>query len=97
VPTDPATDFEAHVRGIAQLEAVEADPERMLELLLPEERVMLSIDYPWVNEPRMRGVAAAQLGVVDHVPSTEEAVNDFAADLGLDEESADWLKELLEE
>jgi hypothetical protein len=95
MPTDPMTAFEVHVRGTTQW--VLHDDERTLEALWPEERERLAETYPWIDEPRLRPVAKAQLEVVDHEPTREEAVDAFAEEMGLDDESAEWLKDLLDE
>jgi len=62
--------------------------------LPPEERAILARDYPWIDEPRVP-VALAELTVVDNEDS--QTFDDLVDDLGLDAESADWLKDLLEE
>jgi len=95
MPTDPMTALEVHVRGTTAW--VLHDGDRMLEPLLPEERAVWAEEYPWIDEPRVPPVAKAELGVVDHEPDTDEEVDAFAEEMGLDEESAEWLKDLMSE
>ncbi len=95
IPTDPMTAFEVHVRGTTCW--VLSDGGRDLEPLLPEERARLAQDYPWIDEPRLRPTPVAELQVVDHEPSHDEAVDAFAEEMGLDEASAEWLRDLLDE
>jgi len=95
IPTDRMTAFEVHVRGTTPWALEEG--ERMLEALLPEERAVFAQGIPWIDEPRMPPPSAAQLGVVDHEPTEEEEVDAFVDEMGIDAESAEWLKDLLDE
>jgi len=95
IPTDPGTAFEAHVRGLERV--VSHREGRFLEVLLPEERAIFSALLPWIDEPMVPRPAAGELGVVDHVPEADELVDELADDLGLDAESAEWLKDLLDD
>jgi hypothetical protein len=91
IPCDPGTAFEAHVRG--QTVVSSQARGRYLEPLLTEEREAIARCYPWVDEPRIPRTPAGVLEVVDHEPEVDEMVDD----LGLDEASAEWLKELLDD
>ena len=95
IPTDPGTDFEQHVRGRVIISALTRG--RYLELLLPDERAVIAHHLPWIDEPRQPRASAGALGVVDHEPETAEVVADLADELGLDDDSAEWLKSLLDE
>lgn len=95
LPTDPGTAFEAHVRGHDIVSA--HGSSQYLEPLLPDERALFASLFPWIDEPRLPREAAGSLGVVDHEPDNDELVDDFAADMGLDEDSAEWLRDLLDE
>lgn len=95
LPTDPSTEFERHVRALCRIGGAEADDDRLLEPLIPEERAILCRDYPWVDEPRIPR-AIGELEVVDN-ETDEEAIDHLCDDLGLDQDSADWLKDLLSE
>lgn len=95
MPTDPMTALEVHVRGTTAW--VLHDGDRLLEPLLPEERAVWAEHYPWIDEARLPPRAAAELGVVDHEPTQEDEVDAFAEEMGLDAESAEWLKDLLDE
>lgn len=94
IPTDPFTELEVHVRARKLVGAGLGDAD--LEPLPHVERQRLAVRFPWIDEPRIPKVAG-ELGVVDSTPSTDELVNEVAEDFELDEESAAWLKELLDE
>jgi len=95
IPTDPGTAFEAHVRGHQR--AASRDVRRYLEPLLADERAVFSALYPWIDEPMVPPEPAGELEVVDHEPDSDEIVDDLAEEIGLDAESAEWLKDLLDE
>ncbi|MBX2797230.1 MAG: hypothetical protein KTR31_06180 [Myxococcales bacterium] len=94
IPTDPFTELEVHMRGRRRIDPDEDD--RLLEWVLPEEREKVSRDFPWVNEPRLP-VATDALQVVDHEEDEEEALDEVLDELGIDAESAEWLKDLMED
>lgn len=96
VPTDPSTGLEVHLRARTRVLSDEGD--RVLERPTPAERARLARDYPWIDEPRVP-VAVAELQVVENEEPVddEQALDDLVDELGLDEESSDWLKELLAE
>ncbi len=94
IPTDPFTELEVHMRARRRI-----DPdEDGRELVLPtdRERALVARDFPWIDEPRIF-VSAGELGVVEHEQDPDEVFEDLVEDLGIDEASAEWLKELLEE
>jgi len=99
IPTDPGTAFEAHVRGLERigLQPLASRPRAYLEVLLPDERAVVSALFPWVDEPMVPKPAVGELEVVDHEPDNDELVDEFADEIGLDPESAEWLKDLLDE
>jgi hypothetical protein len=97
VPTDTATEFERHVRARCRVSCEEpADDDRLLERLSADERSQVARLYPWVDEPRVPK-AIGELEVVEHEEDEDEAFDDLVEDLGIDEESAEWLKDLLAE
>lgn len=97
IPTDPFTELQSYVQGLRRVGMDgEAEPLAELERLAPEERERVAELYPWVEQPRVPK-ATAQLTVVDHEPSDEEALDSLLDELGIDEESADWLKGLMDE
>lgn len=91
LPTDPFTELEVHMRARRRL-AVSRD-EVDLEPILPEERAIVARDFPWIDEPLLPA-EAPQL-IVESEPDDE--LDDVVDDLGLDAESASWLKDLLSE
>ena len=97
LPTDPSTEFERHVRARCRVVPdVLEDDVRLIERLTPEERATVARAYPWVDEPRLP-VAVGELEVVDHEQTDEEVFDHFCDELGLDGDSAEWLKDLLSE
>ncbi len=97
LPTDPYTELEVHARG-RQVVVGEPDGARVLERLLPEERVRIARDFPWVDEPRVPPEPIAELEVVDNADphgGCDPEFDRMCGDLGLDDANADFLKELL--
>lgn len=94
IPTDPFTELEVHMRARRRIDPDEDD--RRLLRLSAEERAVIALDFPWIDEPRVP-VGIGELGVVEGEPSAEEALDEFLDEMGIDEDSAEWLKELLEE
>ena len=90
LPTDPFTELEQHVRARKRLGTF-ADATD-LDVVEGEERLRLARIYPWVQEPRVP-VTTPALEVVE----PEEDVDDLVDHLGLDEDSTEWLKDLLSE
>ena len=94
IPTHPFTQLQAHVRALRR--AALRPEDETLEPLSPAERADLAALFPWVNEPRIPH-HAGELEVVENEPSDEEAFDELVEDLGIDEESAAWLKDLMDE
>lgn len=94
IPTDPFTELEMHMR--ARRRIVCADPDPDIERLTTEERTKVARDFPWIDEPRLP-VVLAELTVVENEGSEDGLIDELVDDLGLDPESSEWLKELLEE
>lgn len=90
-PADPFTSLRDHVR---QAKLWEADPaEVLLEVPSPKQVDALIASLPWINRAcRRSGVA-----VIDAAPDVQSAVEEAVEELGLDDECARWLHELLEE
>jgi hypothetical protein len=95
VPTDPFTELEVHMRARRRILVASSDSE--LERLIPEERALFARDFPWIDEPRLPVIAGELTVVESEEPPEEEYLDDLVDNLGLDPESSEWLKELLEE
>jgi hypothetical protein len=97
LPTDPFTELEVHMRARRRIVPPERDSVE-LEHLIPEERAIVAKDFPWVDEPRLP-VAVAELTVVDNDEPVDDAeyFDELVENLGLDAESSEWLRELLDE
>ena len=93
IPTDPFTELEVHIRARRRLGSLPGSQE--LEPLTTAERAVIAKDFPWVEEPRLPAVAD-ELAILES-EDTGHAIDDLVENLGLDEDSAEWLKELLEE
>jgi hypothetical protein len=91
LPTEPYTHLQQHVRPCRTLGAFA--PADELEVVEGDERRRLAALYPWIELPRVPRTAA-ELAIVD---DDERVVEDLVDGLGLDEESAEWLKDLLSE
>ncbi|MCB9686298.1 MAG: hypothetical protein H6738_15420 [Alphaproteobacteria bacterium] len=90
IPTDPFTELEVHMRGRRRIVTfAEADG---IDVLERAERDRIARDFPWIDEPRIPR-AVAELEVVEG----DDEVDQIIDELGLDEESAEWLEELLRE
>lgn len=90
IPTDPFTELEVHMRGRRRIVAFAETDE--IDLLERHERDRMARDFPWIDEPRIPR-AVAELEVVEGADEVDQIVDE----LGLDEESAEWLQELLRE
>lgn len=94
--------LEAHVRALHPVR-IERGGEPFLDLL-PEERAALSGRFPWLSRPTRGGCDVEPDGgvttgeLLDPVPPEEldDELEHFAAELGLDDEDTDWLRELLD-
>ena len=93
IPTDPFTELEVHMRARRRLGALAGSQE--LEPLTTGERAVIAKDFPWVEEPRIP-VAIGELSIVES-EDTAGPIEDLVENLGLDEDNAEWLKELLAE
>lgn len=96
IPADPGTQLEAHCRGVA---AIRPDRDRHfgenLQPLACAERDALSIALPWLAPCQL-----PELRVVDDTTEVEreaEELRSYCNELGLDEQEADWLEDLLNE
>ena len=91
IPADPGTQLEDHCRGRVMIRP-DRDPEfpTRLKLLSCEEKSKIHQAYTW-----MKPCPLTRPAVVDQeVPSD---LRTCCQDLGLDDEDADWLEELLAE
>lgn len=88
IPADPGTCLEAHCRGWGAVKPLE-DEAVWFRSLAPAQLAVLQEAFPWLTPTE------APLSVVE----TDEAVDVKRAcrDLGLDDEAADWLADLLNE
>lgn len=93
LPTDPFTELEMHMRARRRITSDDEDID--IERVEAAERRKIARDFPWIDEPRLP-TATAELTVVEN-ESADELLDDLVDNLGLDEESSEWLKELLEE
>jgi hypothetical protein len=91
LPTEPYTHLQQHVRALVNLPAFA--PAVDLEVVEGPERQRLAALYPWIEHPRVPKIA----GELEAVEDEEEAVSELVEGLGLDEASAEWLKDLLSE
>lgn len=93
-PTDPWTEMEAHMRG-GRLET-SADDGRELHTLDVAERQAIAALFPWVDDPM---IPVQPIAVLESSAGhdTEEQVDDFATEHHLDDECAQWLKDLMAE
>lgn len=94
VPTDPFTELEVHMRARRRIIGIGSAPD--LEPIEPEERALFARDFPWINDPLMP-VVLGELTVVESEEPDGEAIDDMVDNLGLDPESSEWLKDLLDE
>jgi hypothetical protein len=90
LPTDPFVDLREHLRagGVPSIDPAEV----FLQPLEPDELELLRARLPWIDEPLFKADA---VGVIEAEDPGE--IDELARDLGLDDESAEWLKELLDE
>jgi len=88
-PSDLGTCMAFHMRGLTGIPLPDHAALRDLE---PEEREVLARHLPWVREIR----TVANAGLLEPL-DTEESLDEVLDDLGLDDENARWLKELLAE
>jgi hypothetical protein len=96
LPTDPFTHLEVHLRARRR---IAVNPKEVaLERLDGDERERLAREYPWIDDPRLPA-SVAELSVVENEEPLrdEELLDELVDDLGLDSESAEWLKDLLDE
>jgi hypothetical protein len=93
LPTEPFTALEKHVRARGRI--VGYAPATAVELVEGDERRRLAALYPWVEEPRVPKIAG-ELEVVDD-DGGDDVVDEIVDHLGLDDASAEWLKDLLHE
>lgn len=90
-PTDVLSEFGAHLIGSRLVTPAESDAE--FRSLDDEEREALAKSLPWM---RPETLSTVQENIQEPLEDPDYA-DRVAEDLGLDEEAADWLKELLNE
>lgn len=81
--TDPGTTLQAH--ALAEMAIAQTDEEVLLDVL-PEEREKMLALFPWMVRP-------SSPKALEH----EQSVEDLGEDMGLDDEDAEWLKDLMNE
>ncbi|MCB9680678.1 MAG: hypothetical protein H6733_04330 [Alphaproteobacteria bacterium] len=91
IPAQPARRLRDHLRGAVL--GLPADDDVLLEPLTGEGRLRLERRFPWIAEPLRHVEGLAVLEAVDDTPTAEE----LKADLGIDDDCAAWLHELLGE
>ncbi|MFT4621459.1 MAG: hypothetical protein ACI8PZ_000111 [Myxococcota bacterium] len=93
-PTDPGTELGSHMRGCKMISPADESELRHLNLA---ERERIAARFPWVDEPML----PAEEPTAYFEPTPEDDPDGFvdgiASQYDLDEESAEWLKELLTE
>lgn len=89
-PADPCCSLDVHLRG---RRCVSPMIERELTRLTPAERGRLAALFPWIDEPRPKRATAE----LDEPLDATDVVDDISEELGLDDENARWLRELLAE
>jgi hypothetical protein len=94
VPTDPFTELEAHMWARRRISLPGEGLD--LEPVLPEERELLATDFPWINAPLLPPDTPL-LTVVDSEDPADSTIDEVVDELGIDAESASWLKDLLKE
>lgn len=87
-PADMWTELGSHVRGTRN---VAASPCGDLRLLDPHERARLTCIFPWMT----RTAPVQTPTVLEPEDTEEEEIDAFCAEYGLDDEDAEFLKELL--
>lgn len=92
LPTEAFTALEKHVRARGRIVGFATGTD--VELVEGAERRRLAALYPWIEEPRVPR-AAGELEVVDD--EATDVVDEIVDTLGLDDASAEWLKDLLHE
>ena len=83
--TDPGTTLHEHVLASGRIALTDED---VLLDVLPEERERMVALFPWMVRPRIPG--SLELDV-------EEEAADVVDDLGLDDDDAEWLKNLMDQ
>lgn len=92
-PSDRGTCLEFHMRGRKR---VPLPDHAVLRRLTKGERATLTALMPWVAEPLVLP-DPTEIEPVDTDETAEEMADEICAELGLDEDNARWLKELLTE
>ena len=93
-PTDPWTELGTHMRGARLLTP---DDDEDLEHLTPTERARIAALFPWVDEPMLPPEPPAAFFEPTPEDDPDAFVDGIADQYGLDEESAEWLRELMDE
>jgi len=94
LPTDPSTAFERHVRARCRVQPEDPEDAPELVMLPAAQRARLTAIYPWISEPRVSR-SSGELAVVEN--EDDIGVDEVMDELGIDAESAEWLKDLLAE
>ena len=93
-PTDPGTELRSHMRGEKRI--VPSDPD-VLHRLDSAERERVARLFPWVDEPML----PPDTPKAYFEPAPEDDPSAYAEELAdhyeLDDESAEWLKDLMAE
>ena len=89
-PADPETELESHVKGTRLVLPLPEKTHEMYNLSRSEWRAIVSV-FPWVKGRRTPDEDLEETEEID----TTALMDEITADYGLDEDSAQWLKELL--
>lgn len=89
------TGLESHARGTPHIALADA---LTLDSLTAVEREALGTHFPWTHDFKRPGSPPEddEPNILDET-TEEERIDDFCDELGLDAESAEWLRELLDE
>ncbi len=91
-PTEMWTILRSHIRGCRRLSTYAPRPE--LEPVEAEDRAILATLFPWVDEPMIP--APPPSAVFEPIEKDSESPADDIQDAyDLDEESAEWLRDLM--
>ena len=93
-PTDPGTELGSHMRGESPVTPSDSD---ILQSLDATERERIAALFPWVNEPMLPPDQPAAYFEPAPEDDTDSYVDELADHYELDDESAEWLKELMSE
>ena len=90
IPADPCTDLQAHVTGARNISGYTS---KTLENLSPEEEYALYQHFPWTVKEEEEDDWSEE--TLDEDDPVDDLTDEVARSLGLDDEEASYLRELL--